>query len=144
MLGNMKIDLKTLRLPIMQCDPNCGECCGIVLCTQQEFDRVVAYAERHSIEPIRQGSTCPFYQGGKCAVYEVRPFPCKMFGHVPGMNCPRGYNSNITKAMEDRLLEAYPEPRVFLHEAIPGYSINDLKHEVEKAIGVEACNESRP
>ena len=94
-------------LPIMQCDPNCGECCGPVFCNRDELDRVKQYAKQHGVEPLRQGITCPFYQGGTCAVHPARPFICKLFGHSPNLVCSRGYNRNVTADYETELMQQY-------------------------------------
>lgn len=115
-----------LKLPVMQCDDGCGECCGVVPCTTQEYDRVVRYAEEHGIHPVAQGLTCPFYQGGKCAVYPVRPHVCQIFGHFddPHLTCPHGYNTNVTPRRQ-REIEAKYLPQVrhgktrLLHECLP-------------------------
>ena len=85
------------HLPVMRCDRDCDLCCGFVSCTATEFDDVMAFARANGIEPRRQGMTCPFYREGRCSVYTVRPFTCRLFGHVDeaSLTCPRGYNTNI-------------------------------------------------
>lgn len=87
-------------MPPMRCDEGCGECCGVAPATQSEFDSLREYAQRKGIVARRQGTRCPFYQEGQCAVYEARPGSCRMFGHVPDMECPRGYNVNIRPKAE--------------------------------------------
>lgn len=129
------------KLPIMQCDPGCGECCGPALCTEQEYQQVVGYARNRGIEPLRQGMTCPFYQGGTCSVYEARPFVCRLFGHSEKLTCCRGYNVNIPARREQQLRRDYekrgPTTR-FLHEA--AYTMGELTElivrEVEGAASV--------
>lgn len=91
----------------MQCDPNCGACCGPVFCSPGEFGRVKVFIERNNITPVAQGITCPFYQGGTCAIYDARPFVCRMFGHCEGMVCCKGYNVNISQDHEDKLTREY-------------------------------------
>ena len=83
------------------------------------------YAREHNITPRRQGQICPFYLGGRCSVYPVRPLVCKFYGHTPRMECPRGYNVNVKPKVEKRVWRAYfedikatgGEPR-YLHEAV--------------------------
>ena len=98
---------KSIKLPIMQCDAGCGECCGPVMCSHSEFDRIDAYAKANGIEPKRQGTRCPFYQDGTCKVYDVRPFICRLFGHCGDMVCCKGYNVNIPPDVEDRVMAGY-------------------------------------
>lgn len=101
-----------IDLPVMQCDPNCGKCCGPVLCTNDEYNAVAKHVRDHKITPLRNGpDRCPFYQQGQCAVYEARPFPCRLFGHVPSMTCCNGHNVNISKKQERRAMARYAERR---------------------------------
>jgi Fe-S-cluster containining protein len=115
------------KLPSMKCDAGCGRCCGPVGCTVAEYDAVVAYAGANGITPARQGITCPYYQGGTCAVYPVRPMLCRLFGHTPKMVCANGHNVNVPEKRERRIMDDYvragatPDRAVFLHEAVyPG------------------------
>jgi Fe-S-cluster containining protein len=82
-------------IPEMICEKNCGLCCGIVAVTKEEYGFVQAYIAKHGITPQRQGSTCPFYQAGVCAVYPARPSTCILFGHVPEMQCPKGHSTLV-------------------------------------------------
>ena len=119
--------MKLPQLPSMRCDDNCGECCGIVMCSEQEYEHVIGYAVAHDIPAVDQGAACPFYQGGRCAVHPVRPFPCHMFGHVPKLECPHGYNVNITPKHEKRLNRKYHEElqdAVLLHAALTDIRLN--------------------
>lgn len=126
-----------IALPVMRCDRNCGECCGMAVCNEDEFARINAHIRQHRIEPRRQGITCPFYQAGHCAIYEVRPWVCRLFGHDPGLVCPRGYNVNLDPRKLKSLHEQYrregdPAARC-LHELV--YSLEEMKalvlHEVD-------------
>lgn len=95
-------------LPAMKCDQGCGECCGVTPASQSEFDRVNQYARDNGIKPADNGMTCPWYQGGTCAVYPARPLVCRMFGHVGFMVCPRGYNANVRPEAEEYLMRQIP------------------------------------
>jgi Fe-S-cluster containining protein len=110
------------NLPVIQCDKNCGECCGPVLCQEWEFKQVKNYVEKNNIKPVEQGEICPFYQDGKCKVYPVRPHSCRLFGHCEGLTCCKGYNVNIPKDQEDRIMSLYLDqgtPTRYLHEILP-------------------------
>jgi hypothetical protein len=106
---------KRFPLPTMQCDSGCGDCCGPVLCRQDEFRAVLELAAAKGVDPVRQGETCPWYQGGGCTVYEARPEICRLFGHSPRLVCSRGYNVNIPPMVEKRIMSGY-EPVMLLHQ----------------------------
>ena len=114
--------MKKLKLPVMRCDDGCGECCGIIPVTDQEFHRVRKYIKEHDIKPqvhVLSPETCPFYQGGRCAVYPVRPMICQVYGHapVPNLTCPRGYNTNAVHPMEmAQFMLANGMPTKILHD----------------------------
>ena len=106
------------EFPPMRCDDGCGDCCGPVPVSQVEFDRVVAYVTKHKIVPKDQGLTCPLYLNGKCSVYEVRPLLCRSFGHVEGMDCTHGYNTNLPSEGVNARLLANGEADTVLHEVL--------------------------
>jgi hypothetical protein len=102
-------------LPAMRCDAGCGECCGVIPVTETEYRRVERFAREHGIVPVDHGAsgdklTCPFYQGGTCAVYEVRPVICRVFGHAADLPCARGYNTDVPQRQVDRMLAANGRP----------------------------------
>lgn len=116
------------HLPKMRCDDNCGECCSVVACSKPEYDRVIEYARANGIEPLKQGVSCPWYQGGQCAVHPARPAVCRLYGHTESMECPRGYNVNIPLTVERRIFRPFIPSRTdefhFLHEAV--MSVQDV------------------
>ena len=114
----MLIHKKLRVLPPMQCDKGCGDCCGPAPATEKEYQKVLFVAKAKKIVPLKQGSTCPFYQGGECTVYDARPLACRAFGHVPEMACSRGYNTNVPEAWMGRLIHRNGMPRRVLHEAL--------------------------
>ena len=115
--------MKKLKvLPPMQCDSGCGECCGPVPVTETEFQRIRRYIADHNVVPVEQGVTCPLFLGGSCAVYEVRPLPCRIFGHFDKMTCPHGYNANVDEREILRMVRANGKPTRWLHELFEGWS----------------------
>jgi len=117
----------SLDLPMMKCDSGCSDCCGPVLCQEDEFLSVTGYARNRGIEPVRQGLTCPFYQGGTCQVYPVRPLVCRLFGHAENLTCSRGYNTNIPERRLASINRDYfrrGTPDRLLHEA--AYSLDEI------------------
>jgi len=111
--------MKKLKLlPQMKCDTGCGECCGVAPANEQEYRRALAVARSKKLVLKRQGPTCPFYQEGTCQIYDARPFACRLFGHVRGMRCPRGYNTNIQDHEAARMVIQNGVPTRVLHEVL--------------------------
>ena len=68
-----------------QCS-KCGECCTNLLpVSQKEVDIIQRYVIANKIRPqtqmlvMQNRLTCPYYNGKKCLIYEVRPLICKEF-----------------------------------------------------------------
>lgn len=64
----------------------CGECCTPFLpINHEEFEQIQEYVIKNNIKPQKQilimenKLTCPYYDGKKCLIYEVRPLICKEF-----------------------------------------------------------------
>lgn len=64
----------------------CGECCSNFLpVSQNEVDKIQKYVIENKIRPQKQmlvmknTLTCPYFDGKKCLIYEVRPLICKEF-----------------------------------------------------------------
>ena len=80
--GNVKITDNSI---CGQCS-KCGECCTNFLpVTQKEVEAMQDYVIANKIRPQKQmlvmqnRLTCPYYDGKKCLIYEVRPLICKEF-----------------------------------------------------------------
>lgn len=80
--GNVKIIDNSI---CGQCS-KCGECCTNLLpVSQEEVDIIQKYVIENKIRPQKQmlvmqnRLTCPYYNGKKCLIYEVRPLICKEF-----------------------------------------------------------------
>ena len=64
----------------------CGECCTNFLpISQKELNKIVEYVIDNRIRPqtqmlvMQNRLTCPYYDGKKCLIYEVRPLICREF-----------------------------------------------------------------
>lgn len=64
----------------------CGECCSNFLpVSQSEVNKIQKYVIENKIRPQKQmlvmknTLTCPYFNGKKCLIYEVRPLICKEF-----------------------------------------------------------------
>lgn len=112
-----------ISLPLMECRDDCGECCGPVMAKDWEYQRLMSLVEKKGLTPLRQGLTCPWYQHGQCAMYEARPFVCRLFGHSDRLVCCHGLNVNLPAAEERRITDAYlgdgdVKRSRWLHEAL--------------------------
>ena len=125
-----------MKLPKLKCD-RCGKCCGPVTCTQAEFARIAEYAAANSIVAVKQGITCPYLTPDGCRVHSVRPFVCRLFGHIPAMRCANGHNVNIPAWRARQLTDEFMPPSHnfrWLHEVC--YSVNELKALIDDHIMV--------
>lgn len=116
-----------LDLPPMRCDEGCELCCSdVVAVSEAELERVVLYANEHGIVPqVKRPEMCVWYQAGRCAVYEVRPLMCQLYGHVdhPSLTCAKdpSYNANVGELppLEAQRQRAELGPPVrYLHEVL--------------------------
>lgn len=64
----------------------CGECCTNFLpISQNELNKIQEYVIKNEIRPqthllvMQNRLSCPYYDGHKCLIYEVRPLICKEF-----------------------------------------------------------------
>lgn len=135
--GKVRSGVKKLKvIPSMRCDEGCGECCGIVPATEDEFRAIRRFIDLHEIAPAASlDGTCPLYQGGKCTVYPVRPLICRLFGHSadPLMTCCRGYNVNVPEQAVVERLRANGRTTHVLHELAPNWK--DIEHLIPKKRG---------
>jgi len=71
------------QIPVFQCLPGCTACCGPVPFTKEEWERV-------EDKRTTSGLTCPYANEAGCAIYENRPFMCRLFGTTESLRCPLG------------------------------------------------------
>ena len=71
---------------------NCGNCCSNILpMSKREAKKIYRYIKKNHIKPVMHGAlvhtkelydgTCPFRDDaqGKCLIYPVRPWICRIF-----------------------------------------------------------------
>lgn len=112
------------------CPPNCGECCGPIICTPLETSYINNWCRKHGIEkramlPGHSGVAellsdpdadihCHFLTEDKrCEIFPVRPLICRLYGTTrdepgyPGvMTCPKVNfpdKSKLSRAVSHRL-----------------------------------------
>jgi Fe-S-cluster containining protein len=116
------------RMPKFECIPGCTDCCGPVPASREEIRKASKLAnvpERLEtlVETDTLGwcATCDYARPGHgCAIYEDRPFLCRLFGYseAPQLTCVHGRGSTKkltiqqTAALTDRyvkIINAVPE-----------------------------------
>lgn len=82
----LKNNIKIIDNSICGKCSKCGECCSNFLpISQTELDIIQAYVIKHNIKPqmqmliMQNRLSCPYYNGKKCLIYEVRPLICEEF-----------------------------------------------------------------
>jgi len=73
---------------IPNCDGSCAAACTTIAMQTGEWERIV---RRVGHEPKgRPGANCPLLSpNGRCTVYTVRPYLCRIWGATPDLRCPR-------------------------------------------------------
>lgn len=82
------------RIPAIACKRKCQDYCVAVVddgaLSRWERDRIVTF---HGAKPPRPNHRCGYLdEVGRCSVYAMRPFICRMWGvlDAPGMRCEFG------------------------------------------------------
>lgn len=89
------------KIPSIECKGLCQESCGIIPVHRPELKRIRKKTDvdldAHTVKldgitAIFNSTTdtCPLLVDGRCSVYDVRPFICRVFGVVEGMTCRHG------------------------------------------------------
>jgi len=126
------------RIPTFKCVEGCTDCCGPVPVSREEHKMGAklmspelagqlldimsaggASSEELNASPeLTQWAKnlgaclkCPYVieHGGGCAIYDNRPFLCRLFGTIPSMPCPHGAGPEkmLSVADERDLMRSY-------------------------------------
>jgi hypothetical protein len=92
------------RIPKVDCKRQCNQCCGPVVWSRLEWDRLP-----EELKKTQTTLTCPYLQfNGKCEVYEYRPLVCRLFAVVERMRCPYVVPEKmLTTEAENEILKEY-------------------------------------
>jgi hypothetical protein len=76
------------RLPALKCKGLCSECCGPIMFSAKEADRMA----RKGVQApgFDEAMTCTALRGTRCAIYANRPYICRLWGAIKSMACPHG------------------------------------------------------
>jgi hypothetical protein len=114
-----KLDWLYKQIPAsdIPCVEGCSECCGPVAATAEELKQAPKLADYRNLvaEHIHLSgcANCPYVvaTGGGCAVYDNRPFLCRLYGttELSGLVCPHGPRSTqvLTTEQTFKLLNKY-------------------------------------
>jgi Fe-S-cluster containining protein len=86
------------RIPPMECTGACAPHCTAVMMTAEELalvrERIPSFpsgqAMLNDLLEDPYGYKCPALILGRCAVYDVRPTVCRIFGNAESLPCPVG------------------------------------------------------
>jgi len=102
----MTLDEIYAELPRLDCQGKCAESCGPILMTPLEEERILERTGRR----VNFGPdlTCNMLTSlERCAVYDIRPTICRLWGLVESMPCPWGCKPDryLTDAEGHRILD---------------------------------------
>lgn len=96
-----EIEAVYAMLPKLDCQKKCYPSCGPIAMTRPEADRIearVGFPVRNSM----RGILCPLLtRDGRCSVYELRPFICRVWGATHDMPCEWGCKPDRTLTPEE-------------------------------------------
>lgn len=84
------------KIPAMKCKAGCTDCCGPVPSSAAErrvAPKLLALDEAVHVAVSGGCLDCAYAIAGSCAIYENRPFMCRLFGTAPEdelLRCPHG------------------------------------------------------
>lgn len=84
------------KIPKFICKPGCTDCCGPVPFSKTEWSVIKDKRTATCLD-------CPYSAGGSCAIYENRPFLCRIFGasEEPRLRCPHGCKPVFPLSIEE-------------------------------------------
>jgi len=114
------------KIPKIDCEPGCTECCGIVPISRDEA-RNIGINDRRLLPVKDDGITCAYVCKTGCSIYKKRPVLCRLMGVVEKMPCPKRQPERmLTQKEEDELMNE------IFHGKISGQMSNELSNLVEK------------
>lgn len=99
MKNRVTLDSVYDQIPEVRCKGLCQEACGPIAMTGAEWRRIVA--ARGGVPPVATSLTCPLLDAnGRCSVYPVRPFICRVYGAAQELPCPHGCGERLLSLVE--------------------------------------------
>jgi Fe-S-cluster containining protein len=89
------------KIPAVKCKGLCQETCGPIFLSQVEVDEVKAkYGVKLGTDD-KMSCTALCGVTGACKVYDARPWVCRAYGAMTGLECPYGCNTAPLVSIED-------------------------------------------
>ncbi len=89
-----QLDALYAELPKLACKGKCWKCCGPVLMSPGERERIrrEGGVEVPTVPEMRREhrTMCPALKNHRCTVYTARPLVCRLWGIEETMRCPYG------------------------------------------------------
>jgi hypothetical protein len=92
----VQLDRAYVSIPPVPCRPGCSDCCGPIMMTRLEWDRIaqrIGHApegDTHAMLAVAHATgDCSLLVDGRCSVYDIRPMVCRLYATGPaGLVCP--------------------------------------------------------
>lgn len=117
------------KIPKVEGCIRCGGCCGLIAIHMDEVEAIDHLLEKKGLKKlgdkalqfyqgiangtIPDSLDCPFLTPDGCAVYEARPFLCRLFGAAKhkNMRCPKGASAErpLSPKIAEKLSNAYQD-----------------------------------
>lgn len=102
------------RIPDARCKGLCTKSCSVIAMTVHEARRLRQAGTPlppHDVALARvyadAGYRCPALVDGRCSVYELRPFVCRIYGSSESLPCPFGCEPDEGLLSADETLELF-------------------------------------
>ncbi len=96
------------KIPVVKCKGLCQEACGPLLLLKKEME-VIRKEFNTTLITDQTGSCNALCKAtGTCKVYSARPWVCRAFGAMEGLECPHGCNTVplVPQKEGDKLLKS--------------------------------------
>jgi Fe-S-cluster containining protein len=89
------------KIPEVKCKGLCQEACGPIMLNQKEVDEIRKEFGVRLGTDATMSCTALCKVSGACTVYAARPWVCRAYGAMEGLECPHGCNTAPLVSVED-------------------------------------------
>jgi len=96
------------KIPPVACKGLCQEACGALVLLKKEVDEIRKEFGKTISTDQNLSCTALCKVSGTCTVYSARPWVCRAYGAMEGLECPYGCNTAplVSKKDGDKMLRA--------------------------------------